>query len=89
MVAPFRALPRLAVLCVGLHLAVPLGCLQPRASRALVVASALLALLLVMLLAGFITPLVIPPDLIEPFTGRTCCSCRAEGELSTDSNRIS
>jgi len=54
----------LAVLLLGQHLSVPLGRRQPRAARVLVLASAALAVLLVMMLAGIITPLAIPPELI-------------------------
>jgi len=35
----------------------------------LILASAALAVLLVMMLAGIITPLAIPPELIEAFIG--------------------
>jgi len=55
----------LAVLALGLHVSVPLGRHRPRAARLLVVGSVVLTVLLVLLLAGVITPLTIPPALIE------------------------
>lgn len=57
----------LAVLAFGLHLSVPLGRGRPGLARALVLGSAGLALALVALLAGWITPLNIPPERIEAF----------------------
>jgi len=57
------------VLSLGLHVSEPLGRRQPRAARMLILASAALAVLLVMMLAGIITPLAIPPELIEAFIG--------------------
>lgn len=57
----------LAVFSVGLHVSVPLRRRQPRAARMLVIASATLAVLLVMMLAGFVTPLKIPAEMVEAF----------------------
>jgi succinate dehydrogenase hydrophobic anchor subunit len=59
----------LAVLALGLHLSVPLGRYHRSAARALVVGSMVLAAVLVALLAGVVTPLVIPPQLVEAFVG--------------------
>lgn len=60
----------LAVLAFGMHLSVPLGRRNPGMARMLVLASTGLALGLVTLLAGWITPLEIPAELIRAH-GRT------------------
>ncbi len=57
----------LAVLAFGLHVSVPVGWRQPRLARAIVFGAAALALGLVALLAGVITPLTIAPALIQVF----------------------
>jgi hypothetical protein len=57
----------LAVFAFGLHISVPIGRRHPQAGRAIVAASAALAIALVALLAGLITPLSIAPSLIQAF----------------------
>ena len=57
----------LAVFAFGLHISVPIGRRRPQAGRAIVAASAALAIALVALLAGLITPLSIAPSLIQAF----------------------
>jgi hypothetical protein len=57
----------LAIVAFGLHIAIPIGRRRPKTGRAIVLASALLALALVALLAGMITPLRIAPSLIQAF----------------------
>ncbi len=57
----------LGVLAVAAHLSVPLGRRHPGAARAALGLGAGLALTLVLLLAGAITPLTIPPALIAAF----------------------
>jgi len=59
----------LAVLALGLHVSVPLSRRQPRAARMLVLGSVVLAVMLVIMLAGVIMPLTIPSELIEAFIG--------------------
>lgn len=62
--APYYAL---AIFAFGLHISVPIGRRRPQAGRAVVAASAALAVALVALLAGLITPLRIAPSLIQTF----------------------
>jgi uncharacterized membrane protein YkvI len=57
----------LAVLAVFAHLSVPLSRRAPWLGRGTLATGAALALALVMLLAGLVTPLTIPPDLIAAF----------------------
>jgi hypothetical protein len=57
----------LAVVAFGLHISVPIGRRRPNAGRAIVLTSIALALALVALLAGLITPLSIAPSLIQAF----------------------
>lgn len=62
--APYYAL---AIFAFGLHLSVPLGRRHPKVARAVVFASAALAVALVALLAGLVTPLSIATELIQAF----------------------
>lgn len=57
----------LAVLAVGLHLSVPLGRRHRALGRATALVAAGLAVALVALLAGFVTPLHIAPALLQAF----------------------
>lgn len=57
----------LAILAFGLHISVPIGRHHPTISRLIVWTSAALAVALVALLAGIITPLAIAPELIQAF----------------------
>lgn len=57
----------LAIFAFGLHISVPIGRRRPKAARAIVASSVALALALVALLAGLITPLKIAPSLIQAF----------------------
>jgi hypothetical protein len=58
-----------AVLALAVHLSVPLSRVSPMAGRSLVLGGAVLALTILALLAGWIVPLTIPPDLISAFAG--------------------
>lgn len=57
----------LAVMAVFAHLSVPLGRHRPAVRRGLPIVGAAIALVLVALLAGALTPLTVPPDLIAQF----------------------
>jgi hypothetical protein len=57
----------LAVLALFLHLSVPLGRRHPALGGTVAGVGAAVALLLVALLAGLVTPLTIPPDLVAAF----------------------
>lgn len=57
----------LAVLAFGWHISVPIGRRNPTLGRALIFLSAALAVAFVALLAGWITPLRIAPELIQAF----------------------
>lgn len=56
-----------AVLALGLHLSVPLARRSRAAGHAAIGISALVALLILLLLSGAVTPLVIPAPLLEAF----------------------
>ncbi len=57
----------LAVFAFGLHISVPIGRRRAKLGRAIVFVSAALALALVALLAGVVTPLSVAPGLIQAF----------------------
>ncbi len=57
----------LAIVALGLHISVPIGRHRPVLARAVICVSVMLALALICLLAGLITPLSISPELIRAF----------------------
>ena len=63
----FAAYYGLAVMAVFAHLSVPLSRHAPTLGRAVLVAGGAVALALVALLAGLVTPLTIPPALVAAF----------------------